>query len=204
MTQASSDTPIILALYRDPAVLGAVEHPGFAGAPPTVIVELSLSSRLASSSPGGAPLPVGRPIHHARWQAPVVFAPVWRRNVPSLLQMLRGTVPALTGPAVLLCHIDDARPFIEHLAGVLTTRLLWHPADRADNRLAELIGRLRRSPLGPTVSYEALYLSSVGRPATADDWWRAVTCPVLGELANMARRLRVMDAGAPGPLSAGA
>ena len=36
MTQATIDTPIILALYRDPAVLGAVEHPGFAGAPPTV------------------------------------------------------------------------------------------------------------------------------------------------------------------------
>ena len=172
---------ITLALYRDPALLDCVERPGFAGGPPTVIIELSLHGRLRQMYDRGDPAA-------RRFAAPVLFAPTWRRTVPSLLQLAAEEHPEAQGPVVLLCHTLDARFFIDSLGPVSATRLIWHPADRADHRLSELAGRLQRSALGPSLTSGGLYLSSASRPATAEQWQRTVTCPTLAGLSRLPRR----------------
>lgn len=171
--------PVALGLYRDPALLPCVERPGFAGEPPGVVVELSLHSRLRRLMQAGD-VPVS-------FRAPVLFAPTWRRTVPSLVALAEELLPQARGPVVLVCHTEDARYFVDALGPVTTTRLLWHPADRADHRLDELLGRVRTSALRPSVPPDALCLSSRGRSATAADWQRTVTCPVLGRLAHLGR-----------------
>ncbi len=169
----------MLALYRDPALLPGVERPGFAGEAPGVVVELSLHTRLRRLMQAGD-TPVS-------FQAPVLFAPTWRRTVSSLLALAEELLPQARGPVALVCHTEDARYFVDGLGPVTATRLLWHPADRADHRLDELFGRIRRSALRPGVPPDALHLSSRGRPATAADWQRTVTCPILGRLAHLGR-----------------
>lgn len=180
MSQATQ-RPVVLALYRDPALLPCVERPGFAGGPPGVVIELSLHARLRrlfdSPAPGVAPV----------LSTPVLFAPTWRRTVPSLLALAAEQLPEARGPVVLLCHTQDARYFIDSLGPVTTTRLLWHPSDRADHRLGELLGRIQRSALRASVPPEALYLASSGRAASGEDWQRTVTCPILGALARLGR-----------------
>lgn len=171
---------INLVLYVDRALLPALLRPALATRGP--IVELARRTRLAASD-----LPIERAS-----STTVSSHRAWHR----IRRRLNRPEHERTA-ATVVCHLDDLETLLQHIHGVRDVRLLWHPADRPDTAVEILLGRLEESSIGGAVGPHPVYHCGLGRPASADDWRRAASCPVLAMFANTARRRRHRRGGGP-------
>jgi len=176
-------THTVLALYRDPRIIGGVARRKFCPNPASMVLELATRSRL------DALLLIARavaPIQGAGalpgLDLPLVLAATEPRTPDAVIASIGPARRAVRGGLVLLCHVDDAMQFIGRLGSIDAIRLLWHPADRVDESLAGLVECIHDLDLRARVPPHAVYLSSQGRPTSADDWHRVTTCPVLDDL----------------------
>lgn len=181
-----------LVLYTDPVQLAVLGRAPFTGAGDARVIELASMSRLRTAD--GPPL-----------DARLITAPTSPTAEAAVLALAEraaaGVGPA--GRVVFLAHVDDASPWVGALEQIDDVRLIWHPAMTADRTLERLIGLLDAAPLADAIGPHPVYFSSLGGPASADDWRRATRCPLLGMLADTARRRRLQASdpyGGPGAL----
>lgn len=188
-----NDTPshpvVRLITYRDPATLVALDRPAF-GDRSRLIIELTRRSRLRDAH-------LSIPLSHG---STTTVSPrrAWRRVRRRITRSDRGPKPDVL---LVVCHLDDLDGLLPQISHVDDVRLLWHPSDVPSPAVETTLRRLEHAALGAAVGPRPVYFCGAGRPATADDWLRAVRCPVLGMLADTARRRRMRDSVDPGPMA---